>query len=207
MAESLPFPPLRPRPGSGYEAFDHRSRLFATARRVLMARTLVTDLDPAIADLVSNELLPHVERIERGLHATLRASSLGDTLASVLVRRAGILSDEPAMSARRAGPLDLTFDTGLEDVAHADLVLAFIPRLPDSAVCWPMRARRSYADIASPADASERIARIEELERVLWWLATGARVTSDEPWRRTYAFFEVGAWLDRAALGLPPLDA
>jgi hypothetical protein len=85
-------------------------------------------------------------------------------------------------------------------------VLGFIPYLPDAAVGWPLsRARHSYVDIPTPADAAERIARIEEIERVLWRLATGVSPAADEPWRRTFAFFEAGAWFDRMALGLAPL--
>lgn len=202
--------------GSGFAPFDRRTRLFGMACRVLLARLAANDLDPLIANLVSSEVLPHVERIERGQHAGLRSAGLDPGLIRELVRRAGIGAVPRAGSPeavavarereRTAGRLTLRAfeNTLLEDAAHAAVVLAFIPRLPDSAVGWPMRVRRSYVDIPTPFDDGERIARIEEIEGVLWRLATGSTPAPNESWRRTFAFFETGVWLDRAGLGLSP---
>lgn len=204
--------------GSGFTPFDRRTRLFDMARRLLLARLAVAELDPLIANLLSDEVLPHVESIERGQHASLRHAGLDPRLVQEFVRRAGVgtfpwagsattmvAADERAreLAAGRAGFRAIEIAI-LENAAHAELVLAFIPRLPDTAVGWPLRTRHSYLDIPAPHDDGERIARVEEIEQVLWRVATGATPMAAEPWRRTFAFFETGVWLDRMALGLLP---
>ena len=185
---------------------------------MLLARLAVAELDPLIATLVATEILPHVESVERGQHANLRFEGLRPAVILDLVRRAGI--SEAPLRGSAAATLAATLRereraTGhaqlrsagsaiIENAAHADLVLTLIPHLPEAAVGWPMRAVHSYTDIPTPADAGERIARIEEIERVLWHLATGGAPAANEPWRRTFAFFEAGVWFDQMALGRTP---
>jgi hypothetical protein len=90
----------------------------------------------------------------------------------------------------------------LAALAHARLVLAFLPRLPEWDVRFPV-GRRSYADIAAPRGPAELADRILELERQLWRAATGRPFPPVDPgFRRTYGFFDTAERLGRRAFGL-----
>ncbi|HEY7590657.1 MAG TPA: hypothetical protein VH723_06670 [Candidatus Limnocylindrales bacterium] len=79
----------------------------------------------------------------------------------------------------------------LAALAHARVVLAFMPRLPEEAVRFPA-GRRTYADIPTPRGPAELSARIGELEQQLWRAVTGRVPTPIDPaFRRTYGFFDV----------------
>jgi hypothetical protein len=62
-------------------------------------------------------------------------------------------------------------------------------------VTYP-KSSRTYADIPVPHTPGEVLARIEELEQVIW--EAGERpiaAVEPDPLRRTYGFFETSAWL------------
>ncbi|HEX9923891.1 MAG TPA: hypothetical protein VGD99_14635 [Anaerolineae bacterium] len=78
---------------------------------------------------------------------------------------------------------------------HALVALAVLPRLPADAVTFPQR-RPTYGDVRVPALPGEKLARIEELEVVIY--QANVRPVSTltyDAFRRTYAFFEASTWL------------
>jgi hypothetical protein len=78
----------------------------------------------------------------------------------------------------------------LAALAHARVVLAWIPTTPNDAVRFP-RGRRTYADIPSPRGPAELAERIAEIERELWKTVTRRPVEPHDPaFRRTYGFFD-----------------
>lgn len=83
---------------------------------------------------------------------------------------------------------------------HALVALAVLPNLPPEAVTFPQR-RPSYSDLTAPLLPGELLARIEELERMIYQ-ADFKPVTSLDygPFRRTYAFFEASSWLANSYL-------
>src|SRR2546422_575031 len=92
----------------------------------------------------------------------------------------------------------------LAALAHARLVLAVLPRLPDEAVRFPA-GRRTYADIPAPRGPAELAARIDELERELWRTATGRpRPPTHPAFRRTYGFFDAAELLGGGRPGSGP---
>ncbi len=78
---------------------------------------------------------------------------------------------------------------------HALVALAVLPRLPAEAITFPQR-QPTYGDVSVPGLPGELLARIEEIERMIYQ-AEIQPVTSleYEPFRRTYAFFEASSWL------------
>jgi hypothetical protein len=78
---------------------------------------------------------------------------------------------------------------------HALVALGALPHLPAQAVTFPQR-RPTYADVTAPGLPGELLARIEEIERVIYQTeAMPTRALAYDPLRRTYAFFEASAWL------------
>jgi hypothetical protein len=78
---------------------------------------------------------------------------------------------------------------------HALVALAALPRLPANAITFPQK-RPSYADVPAPALPSELLARIEEIEQVIYQAeAMPTKVPEYDSFRRTYAFFEASTWL------------
>lgn len=78
---------------------------------------------------------------------------------------------------------------------HALVALAALPHLPAQAVTFPQK-RPTYADVAAPGLPGELLARIEEIERVIYQTeAMPGKAPAYDPFRRTYAFFEASAWL------------
>jgi hypothetical protein len=78
---------------------------------------------------------------------------------------------------------------------HALVALAMLPRLPANAVTFPQR-RPTYGDVQVPTLPGEKLARIEELEYVIY--QANVRPVSTltyDAFRRTYAFFEASTWL------------
>jgi len=108
-------------------------------------------------------------------------------------RDAEVARSEAAAEARirpRGGDLGRPEGWHLAALAHARLVLAFLPRLPDDAVRFPA-GRRTYADIPVPRGPAELSERIDELERELWLTAIGHPAPRTDPgFRRTYGFFD-----------------
>jgi hypothetical protein len=78
---------------------------------------------------------------------------------------------------------------------HALVALGILPHLPAEAVTFP-QTRPSYADVNVPVLPNEMLARIEEIERIIYQaeVMPGYKLAYD-PFRRTYAFFEASHWL------------
>ena len=115
------------------------------------------------------------------------------SVETLLAVRDGVLASLPSL--RNAEPWNLAA------LAHARLVLATLPSIPDDAVRYPA-GRRTYADIPRPQGPAELANRLEELERQLWRTATG-RVPDpdDQGFRRAYGFFDAADQLGGMALG------
>ncbi|HTC86063.1 MAG TPA: hypothetical protein VK656_05135 [Candidatus Acidoferrum sp.] len=210
---------------TGFEQFDRIVAIVRRTRELLDAVASDGALPDGGADYLSDETLPHLESVQRGFRGWLRADSAGRAELHYLITQSGavraaapsldLLSPaeraaaqaEAETEARAAGNSTQVADRlrepeawHLAALAHARLVLALLPRLPDGSVRYPA-GRRTYADIAAPRGPAELAQRIDELERELWRTATGhARPTSDGSFRRTYGFFDASAHL---ADGLP----
>lgn len=78
---------------------------------------------------------------------------------------------------------------------HALVALAVLPRLPAEVITFP-QPRPTYGDVTVPALPSETLARIEEIEHMIYQAEIKPVNTLDYgPFRRTYAFFEASSWL------------
>lgn len=208
---------------SGFSEFD---RWLALARRTRELLDVVIGdgaLPDGGADYLSDQTLPHVEGVQAGFVGWLRTDSAGlGELRYLLARVGSMRVDGPATDAERqaaaaeaAAELDLALRTGhrlgaalrvpepwnLAALAHARLVLAMLPRLPDEEVRFPA-GRRTYADIPAPRGPAELSDRLEELERSLWRTATGHRPDPRDPaFRRAYGFFDAADRLGHRAFG------
>jgi hypothetical protein len=190
---------------SGFAEFDRLSDLFRRTRLLLDAVVTDHDLPHGGSELLATETLPHIEEVEAGFKAWLRAGMADLAELRWLVRQAAIVEASPrdpaeeraaveeqhrADSIRARRYLDVAVAQRLFALAHARLVFAMLPRTPASDVRFP-GGRRSYADIASPRSPAELALRIEEIERELWRTATGLPPTDGGgAYRRTYGFFD-----------------
>ncbi|HEY6058274.1 MAG TPA: hypothetical protein VIV06_09585 [Candidatus Limnocylindrales bacterium] len=204
---------------TGFDEFDRLSALVQRTREVLDALLQRGTLPAGGADYLAATTLPHVERVEAGFRSWLRADQADLAELQYLVAQVGSLRAPPAGTAaeRRAAMHEGWLEASRSDrprrldvtgaawdllgLAHARLVLAQLPRLPESEVRYPA-GRRTYADISAPRSPAELAARIEELERELWRTATGRQPGRLDPaFRRTYGFFDAAERLGRRALG------
>jgi hypothetical protein len=191
---------------SGFAEFDRLHRVFRETRVVLDAVVTRGDLPEGATELVATEALAHVEDVEAGFRAWLRASEGELRELRELVLHGGLglpVARDPAeeraalaeaMQARTGagGERDLAPAPSrrLAALAQARLVFAMLPRTPAPDVHWP-NGRRSYADIPVPRTPGQLAERIEELERELWWVATGrVPLRPEGAYRRTYGFFD-----------------
>ena len=88
---------------------------------------------------------------------------------------------------------------------HAQVALAVVPQLPAEAVTFPQR-RPTYNDVSVPVLPGELLARIEELEKIIYQTEIKSiRDLDYGSFRRTYAFFEASSWLVKNHLN-PMLD-
>ena len=88
---------------------------------------------------------------------------------------------------------------------HALVALAVLPRLPAEAITFPQR-HPSYHDVSVPILPGELLARIEELEQIIYQTEIKSiRDIDYGSFRRTYAFFEASSWLVKHHLK-PMLD-
>lgn len=86
---------------------------------------------------------------------------------------------------------------------HALVALAILPRLPAEAITFP-QPKPSYRDVAVPALPGEKLARIEEIEQIVYQAdVRPVETLAYAAFRRTYAFFEASSWL--ASSYLEPL--
>ena len=200
--------------GSGFSQLDRLLDLVARTRELLDAVAGQGELPEGGAAYLEGTTLPHLEDVQAGFQGSLRSDAAGaDELRYLLRQVAQLRVPQPRTDAeRRAAAAEILAERALAGlsssdpespvrlassepwqlaaVAHARVVLAFIPRVPEEAVRFPA-GRRTYADIAAPRGPAELAARIEELERQLWMAVTGRVVAPVDPaFRRTYGFFD-----------------
>ena len=204
---------------SGFSEFDRLLELVHRTRLVLDGLLGAGELPPGGAAFLSDATLPHVEAIEAGVQGWLRTEMAGvDELRHVVLRTGLARVDPPRTPAEvtaarteaewerarlqglgsRLFPADIRTLTAL---AHARLVFAYLPRMPQDEVRFPA-GRRTYADIPTPRGPAELVERIEELERELWRIASGRHLRrADAALRRTYGFFDAAERLDERTFG------
>jgi hypothetical protein len=202
---------------SGFAEFDELAALFNRTLGLLDRAAAGGQLPEGGADVLANETLPHIEDVEAGFRASLRApgANLEELRALVLqgglgapparddAERRAALAEAIQARSGAGGARDLAYPGWwrLAALAHARLVFALIPRTLGTDVRFPA-GRPSYADIAPPRSPGELALRIEELERELWWLAAGRPPRPDrEAYRRTYGFFDAADRLASQGLG------
>jgi hypothetical protein len=208
---------------SGFTQFDRLMAVVRRTRELLDAVAIEGALPAGGADYLAEATLPHLDGVRAGFHGWLRADAAGTAELRWVIAQAGPMRlayhDGPAAGADHAAAVaesraELLATAGdperpsrlrrgdpwhLAALAHARLVLAFLPRLPDEAVRFP-GPRRTYADIAAPRGPAELAERIDEIERELWRTATGRPDPPSAPaFRRTYGFFDASE-----RLGLRP---
>jgi hypothetical protein len=85
---------------------------------------------------------------------------------------------------------------------HALIALGMLPRLPADAITFPQQPRPTYRDVAVPVLPGEMLARIEEIEQMIYQAEfKPIKTLAYGPLRRTYAFFEASSWLANKYLG------
>ena len=204
---------------SGFFEFDQWLGLARRTRELLAAAIHDGGLPAGGADYLADRTLPHVEGVQVGFLGWLRADTAGLAELRFLLGRVGAARveppiDEPELRAaaaeeaierslsvragRPARPLRTAEPWNLAALAHARVVLAFLPRIPDDEVRYPS-GRRTYADIPAPRGPAELAGRLDELERQLWRTAAGRTPDPGDPeFRRAYGFFDAA---DRLGLG------
>lgn len=206
---------------TGFGEFDRWLSLIRRTRELLDLAVEAGRLSHAGADYLADQTLPHVEGVQAGFLGSLRSDAAGLSELRYLlglvgaIRVAGPQSDaerrasaaeqlaELAYAGRGDRPLRIlgVEPWNLAALAHARVVLASLPRLPDDDVRYPA-GRRTYADIAAPRGPAELAGRLEELERQLWNTAAGGRPDPTDPgFRRTYGFFDAADRLGLRAFG------
>jgi hypothetical protein len=207
---------------SGFSEFDRWLALARRTREVLDATIGGGSLPDGGAEYLSDRTLPHVEGVRNGFLGWVRSEMadiaelryLLDQVAAVRVDPAANEAERRAADAEAAAERALAARTGrprfrlhapepwnLAALAHARLVLAMLPRIPDDEVRFPA-GRRTYADIPVPRGPAELSGRLDELERSLWQTATGRRPDPVDPaFRRAYGFFDAADRLGREAFG------
>ncbi len=214
----------------GSTGFSHLDRLMAIVQRTRELLDAVAgdgQLPDGGADYLADETLPHVEGVQDGFRTWLRADAVDRAELRYLLAHVGQIRATtalPASPAEREAALSEAAAEALAGarldrptprirepeawhlaaLAHARLVLAVLPRLPDEAVRFPA-GRRTYADIPAPRGPAELAARIDELERELWRTATGRpRPPTHPAFRRTYGFFDAAELLGGGRPGSGP---
>jgi hypothetical protein len=196
---------------TGFTDLDRLLGLVRRTRELLDAVAGDGELPAGGADYLAEATLPHVEAIQAGFRGSLRSEGVGVAELQYLLRLTAAARVGPPEGAaeRRAAALERWLEEraaerfpaarrGIENarssdlvgLAHARVVLAFLPHLPDEDVRYPAR-RRTYADIPVPRGPAELADRLAELERLLWQAATLRPIASTDPaFRRTYGFFD-----------------
>jgi hypothetical protein len=207
---------------TGFGEFDRWVDLIRRTRELLDTAIGDGRLPAGGADYIADRTLPHVEGVQAGFLGWLRSDAAGIAELRYLLTLVAATRVEPARSdaERRAAAAERLTERSvatladaplprlrgvepwnLAALAHARVVLAFLPRVPDEDVRYPA-GRRTYADITAPRGPAELAARLEELERQLWKTATGGRPNPVDPgFRRTYGFFDAADRLGLRAFG------
>lgn len=204
---------------SGFFEFDRWLDLARRTRELLTAAVDEGALPIGGADYLADRTLPHLEGVQVGFIGWLRADAAGIAELRFLLGREAATRVEPAADeperraaaaeaaidrslavrgGRTARPLRTAEPWNLAALAHARVVLAFLPRIPDDEVRYPS-GRRTYADIPAPRGPAELAGRLDEIERQLWRTAVGRTPDPGNPeFRRAYGFFDAA---DRLGLG------
>jgi hypothetical protein len=207
---------------SGFGEIDRWLALIRRTRELLEAAVDDGRLPDGGAAFLADRTLPHVEGVQAGFLGSLRSDAAGVAELRYLLGLVGSTRVDPAVTdpERRAAAAEKLLELSLEAdgrlpvrrilgiepwnlaaLAHARVVLAFLPRLPDEDVRYPA-GRRTYADITAPRGPAELAQRLEELERQLWRTAAGSRPNLVDPgFRRTYGFFDAADRLGQRAFG------
>lgn len=205
---------------SGFLDVDRLIELMGRTRVLLDAVLEEGRLPGEGVDFLAEATLPHLESVQAGFQGWLRADAAELAELQYLLAQVGQLRVEPAATpAQRVAAAAEALVEGvlagnrrpairgarpwdLAALAHARLVMAMLPKMPDEVVRYPA-GRRTYADIPSPRGPAELAGRITELERELWRTATGHPSGPADPgFRRTYGFFDAADRLGRRAFGL-----
>lgn len=201
---------------SGFSDVDRLLLLVRRTREVLDLVVADGAVSSAATDFLTDTTLPHLEDVQAGFQGTLRSDMAGvDELRYLLLQVAAFRVERPRTEEERRAADDESIAEArsrlvwgadrpgrpvrierarswqLAALAHARVVLAALPRLPDPAVRFPA-GRRTYADIPTPRGPAELADRIAELETSLWKIAQGRTATAvtDPAFRRTYGFFD-----------------
>ena len=200
----------------GFAELDGLADVFARTRALMDAVLATGGLPRGGSDLLATQTLPHLEDVEAGFRAGLRAAEvdLDELRALVLQTGLGLPQARDAAEKRAALIEAMQARSGaggsrsmepvptrrMAAIGHARLTLAMLPATPAADVRYPM-GRRSYADIPAPRTPTELVQRVEEIERTVWRLAAGARPgTHDDLVRRAYGFFDAGERLSVSGL-------
>jgi hypothetical protein len=170
-----------------------------------------------VRQMVLQQARDYVSRVREGFVLSVRTAdvSSADELGYLLER---VLLDWDALSEelgldpayktaqnpaeRSEDPIEQVRDQLLA-FGMAAVALGMLPRLPDAEVTFPKSYSKpaTYADIPVPSSPAAMLQRIEELEKMIWQIASHDLVELAErsynPLRRTYGFFESSAWLVR----------
>jgi hypothetical protein len=206
---------------SGFAEFDAWRALARRTRELFDAAILEGGLPAGGADFLADTTLPHVEGIQNGFVGWLRSDAAGVAELRYLLNLVAGGRVEPAATdaERRAAAAERALEAllgaerpgaapalrgaepwNLAALAHARLVLAMLPAIPDAEVRYPS-GRRTYSDIPRPRGPAELASRLEELERQLWRTASGRSPDPVDPgFRRVYGFFDAVDLLGHRAL-------
>jgi len=192
------------------QALQELADIMQTTRRLLLVIISDTDLPgkqlssfgfirqrrPQSGDLF--KALTHIETVREGFLLSHRTdtseqvSTLRDLVAHVL------MDWDWLQSLNLSVELNLEVDQLDQQLIffnHALVALGALPHLPADAVTFPQR-QPTYADVTAPAEPSELLKRIEEIERTIYQMDIMPHKTPQPgPLRRTYAFFEASSWL------------
>ncbi len=208
---------------SGFPDLDHLLALARRTRELLDDVVVERVLPDDATSFLEHVTLPHLEGVQAGFVGWLRSEAAELAELQYLIRqtaelRAGAprsaaehraalaevhaeraLADQsgrpPVPPVRRARPWDLAA------LAHARVVLAVLPRIPDERVRY-RAGRRTYRDIPVPRSPAELALRIAELEQQLWRVVMHRPAEPVDPaLRRTYGFFDAAEQLGPQAFG------
>jgi hypothetical protein len=206
---------------SGFSEIDRLLLLVRRTRELLDAVAGEGSLPAGGADYLADTTLPHLEGVQAGFQGWLRSDAAELAELRYLLLQVGSVRVTPARDRpeQRAAAAEAMAEANLglkarsrrlsraepwhlAALAHARLVLAYLPRLPETQVRFPV-GRRTYADIAAPRGPAELADRIVELERQLWQAAIGRTSGPLDPaFRRTYGFFDAAERLGAGGFGL-----
>ena len=176
------------------------SALFQRTREILLAYVYRPEaVAEADVEYLAGETLPYIDHVRDGLRWTLRASDADLDELRYLVQIAELRPVESWDSYRPQHLLrpEVWRFTAFQ---HAKVTFGSVPRMPDEQVSYP--SPRTYVDIHAPRGPAELSDRVDEVERSIWHVATRRSLGQGDQnaFRRTYAFFEVGAWVGTTQL-------